>query len=167
MSGWRHVMVASLDGGGHRHRQPDRPQHVNVDPQVGTGRFETAVAKQVADRLDADTPTQQSHGKGVAQRIGRHTGQRQTALGSAVLEDLDDSVRIHRLDRAADAQEQLWQVAVGSANLRGNGATVPGSEPPAAGQGSIGSCVGRPSAFLLPNPRASSRRAAISHGRRP
>ena len=39
------------------------------------------MSKQIADYLDADTAAQQSHGEGMAQRIGRGAAEQETAPG--------------------------------------------------------------------------------------
>jgi hypothetical protein len=69
------------------------------------------VSKKIADRLHADTAVEQSHGKGVAQRIRGCALKREAALPRANGEDVNDRVVRQGSDRATGAQEQLRLVA--------------------------------------------------------
>lgn len=100
------------------HRQCNRAQHVGVEPQVDAGGFQAPVPEQVANGLDADTASKQAHGEGMAQRIGRCPIQREAALHHPVAEDIDDAVMPQGLYRAANAQEQPRQIAVGPGDLQ-------------------------------------------------
>src|SRR6516164_8547638 len=85
------IMIASSDTGEAGHRQGDRPQHLDIDPQIDAGGFQTSMSKQVANGLDADATPEKPHGKGMAQRVGRCPVEGETALPCTVVEDVDDA----------------------------------------------------------------------------
>ena len=76
-------MIASSNERGSRYRQADRAQHVDVEPQIDTGRLQAAMAEQIANGFDANTTAQQSHGECMSQRIARRSVNRQATVADS------------------------------------------------------------------------------------